>query len=133
VAVLDAQQLGPHGVETPGLLPQLSWLHDGHAQLHGARAVHFFTHDGFDLADHAQAQRHVVVDTGAQFLDEAGAQHELVAHHFSVGRGFFEGGNEELGGFHRAGFQSMQTCPLAAREAPCIMDTVQKILGFDYA
>jgi hypothetical protein len=63
----------------------------------------YVAHDGFNLADHAQAHGHVVVDACAQLLDHAGAGHQLVADHFGVGRGFFEGGNEELGGFHRGG------------------------------
>ncbi len=75
VAVLDAQQLGTHLVETAGLLPQLGRLHHGHRHFDGASAVHLFAHDRLDLADHAQAHRHVVVDAGAELFDHAGAGH----------------------------------------------------------
>ncbi len=100
MAILHAQQLRAHLVEAAGLLPQLGWLHDRHQQLDGAGAVHLVADDVLDLADHAQAHRHVVVDAGAQALDHAGAHHQLVADDFRVGRGFLERGDEELGGFH---------------------------------
>jgi len=100
MAVLDAQQLGAHLVKATGFLPQLSRLHHWHGHLDGAGAVHFLAHDGLDLADHAQAHGHVVVDTGAQLLDHAGTHHQLVAHDFGVGGGFLEGGDEKSGGFH---------------------------------
>ena len=96
MAVLDAQQLGTHLLETAGFLPELGRLNHRHGHFNGAGAVHFFAHDGFDLADHAQAHGHVVVNAGAQFFDHAGAHHELVADDFSVGGCFFERGNEEL-------------------------------------
>ena len=100
MAVFDTQQLGAHFVEASGLLPQLRGLHDGHGELDRAGFVHLFAHDGFDLANHPQTHRHVVVNASAEFFDEASAHHELVAHDFCVSRGFFEGGDEELGGFH---------------------------------
>ena len=50
--VFDAQQLRPIGLETPALLPQLGRLHHWHQKLHGTGAVHLFTDDGLDLADH---------------------------------------------------------------------------------
>jgi hypothetical protein len=55
MAILDAQQLGAHLLETAGFLPQLGRLDHGHGQFDRAGAVHFLAHDGFDLADHAQA------------------------------------------------------------------------------
>jgi hypothetical protein len=60
MAVLHAQQFGAHLVPAAGFLPQFGRLHDRHQQLDGAGAVHFLAHDGFDLANHAQAHRHVV-------------------------------------------------------------------------
>jgi hypothetical protein len=68
MAVLDAQQLGAHLLETAGFLPQLGRLDHRHGQFDGAGAVHFLAHDGFDLADHAQAHGHMVVDAGTQLL-----------------------------------------------------------------
>ncbi|MCY1551193.1 hypothetical protein D9M68_875060 [compost metagenome] len=103
MAVLDAQQLGPHLVKAPGFLPELGRLHHRHRQLDGASTVHLFAHDEFHLLDHAQAHGHVAVDAGAELLDHAGAGHELVVDHLRIGRGFLEGGNKELGGFHGYG------------------------------
>ncbi len=100
MAVLDAQQLRAHFFEAAGFLPELCRLDHRHGHFHGAGAVHFLAHYGLNLAYHAQAHGHVVVDAGAQFLDQAGTHHELVADDFGVGRGFLEGGNEELRGFH---------------------------------
>ena len=37
----------------------------------------------------------------AELLDQAGAQHQLVADDLGVGGRFLERGDEELGGFHR--------------------------------
>ena len=96
MAVFDAQQLGAHFLEAPGFLPQLGGLHHRHGQLHRHGTVHFLAHDGFDLANDAQAHGHVGVDASTQFFDHARTHHQLMAGHFSVGRGFFEGGDEEL-------------------------------------
>jgi hypothetical protein len=60
-----------------------------------AGLVHFFTHDRFDLADHAQAHRHVGINARTQALDHAGAHHQLVADDLGVGRRFFKGGNKK--------------------------------------
>jgi len=101
MAVLDAQQLGAHLLEAPRLLPQLGGLHHGHGAFHGARAVHLLAHDRLHLADDAQPHGHVAVDAGPQLLDETGPHHELVADDLGIGRSLFQGGNEELGSFHR--------------------------------
>ena len=101
VAVLDAQKLRAHLVKATGLLPQLGRLHHGHGHLDGAGAVHFFAHDGLDLADHAQAHGHVVVNTRAELLDHAGTGHQFVTGNFSVSGGFLERRNQKLRSFHR--------------------------------
>ena len=93
MAVLDAQEFGAHLFKAAGFLPQLGGLYHRHGHFNGARAVHFFAHDGFDFANDAQAHGHVVVDASAQALDHAGAHHQLMADHLGVGRRFFEGGN----------------------------------------
>ena len=98
--VFDAQHFGAKLVKATGLLPEFGGLENRHGNFDSARAVHLFAHDGFYLAHHAQTHRHKAVDTRAQFFDHAGAHHELVAHHLSIRRGFFEGGNEELRSFH---------------------------------
>ena len=124
MAVLDAQQFGAHGVKAPGFLPELGRLHHGHGQFHRPSAVHFLAHDGFYLLYHAQAHGHVGIDPSCELLDHSGAHHELVADHLGIGGGFLEGGNEELGGFHRtqSGWRGCTT--LAAHQAACIMDAV---------
>ena len=137
MAVFDAQQLGAHLVEAPGFLPQLGGLHHRHGHLNSLRAVHFFAHDGLNLADHTQAHGHVGVDASAEFFDHAGAHHQLVTGDFGVGRGFFEGGNQELGGFHALvriarGSEKSWVEPLDASRLLCIMASVE-ILRFDYA
>jgi hypothetical protein len=100
VAVLEAQQLVAHLVPAPGLVPKFGGLHHRHDQLHGAGAVHLLPNDGFHLADRAQSHRHVAVDAGGDLADHAGAQHQLLADDFGIGRGFLEGEQMELAGAH---------------------------------
>ena len=100
VAVFDAQQLGPVGGETPGFLPQFRWLNDRHCHFNSASAVHLFPHNRFNLANHTQPHGHIAVNASAQFFDQTCARHELMAGDFSVAGRFFQGGDEELGGFH---------------------------------
>jgi hypothetical protein len=90
VPVLHAQQFRPVGLEAARLLPQLGRLYHRHQQLDGAGGVHLFADDGLDLADHAQAHRHVAVDARAQALDHAGAQHQAVVT-TSASAGAFQG------------------------------------------
>ena len=100
MAVFDAKQLIAHGVKAISFLPIFSRLNHGHGHFYRACAVHFLTHNGFYLAYDAQTHGHVSVDACTQFFDHTGAHHQLVAGDFSVGWGFFEGGDEELRGFH---------------------------------
>ena len=116
VAVFDAQQLRAHLFKAAGFLPQLGRLHHRHGQLDRTSSVHFLAHDGFNLAHDTQAHRHVGIDAGAQLFDEPGAGHELVADHFCVGRSLFEGGNKELGSFHRCNVRPMVRVPLLRPE-----------------
>ena len=124
VAILDAQQLGAHLLEAARFLPQLGRLHHGHGHFHGAGAVHFLAHDGLDLADHAQAHGHVVVDASTQLFDQARTHHELVADHFGIGRSFLEGGDEELGGFHEGDSAGYRSSNLDRHRLPCIMNAI---------
>ena len=100
VAIFHTQQLGPVFLKAPGFTPQLGGLHHRHQELDRTGAVHLFADDGFDLADHAQAQRHVVVDARTKALDEAGTQHQLMAGDLGVGGRFLERGDKGLAGFH---------------------------------
>ncbi|MNT67030.1 hypothetical protein D3C72_2051430 [compost metagenome] len=104
MAVLEAQQLGTHAVEAVGFLPQAGRLHHRHHHLDGAGAVHFLAHDVLDLLQRTQAHRHPRVDTGGDLADEAGTQHQLLAHDIRVGGGFFLGGDEKLRGAHGVGY-----------------------------
>ena len=100
VPILNTQQLWPHFFKAARFLPQLGGLHHRHGQLNGARFVHLFADDGFNLADDAQTQGHIVVNARPQFFDHARTGHELVADDFGVGRRFFERGNQKLRSFH---------------------------------
>ena len=128
MAVLNAQQLGTHLLEAPGFLPELGRLNHRHGHFNGAGAVHFFAHDGLDLANHTQTHGHVVVNAGTQLFDHAGAHHELMADDFGVGRRFLERGNEELGGFHAGVFSRggglSPAAGLALGLGLCIMGSV---------
>ena len=124
VAVLDAQQLGAHLVESTGLLPQLGRLHHRHRDLNSPSSVHLFADDGLHLADDAQPHGHVVVDARAQALDQARAHHQLVADDFSVCGRFLEGADEELAGFHvRMGAQGLASMGSTHRAGAIINPT----------
>ena len=118
--VFDAQQLGAHFLEAPGFLPQLGGLHHRHADLDSASPVHLLAHDRFDLADHPQTHGHVAVNTGSELFDHPRPHHQFVAGDLGVGGGFFEGGDQELGGFHRAIFPAAGGL-LVKKMRPCIM------------
>ena len=85
VPVVHAQQLRPELLPAARFLPELGRLHRRHQQLDRPGAVHFLADDGLDLAQHAQAQRQPRVQAGGETADQAGAQHQLVAHHLGVG------------------------------------------------
>ena len=93
VAILETQQFGTVLLATARFLPELKGLHGRHQHFQGAGAVHFVAHDRFNLAQGAQAQRCPGVDARGQAADQPGAQHQLLADDFGVGRGFFERGN----------------------------------------
>jgi hypothetical protein len=105
-------------------MPQLGRLHHRHGQFNRTGAVHFLAHDLLDLSNHSQAHGHQGVDASAEFFDHASAHHQLVADHFSVGWGLFEGGNEELGGFHGSNLKIVRVDTLDAKQRLCIMVTV---------
>jgi hypothetical protein len=68
------------------------------------------------------------------FLIMPGAHHELVADDLGVGGGFLEGGNEELGGFHRMVAIGLEGCTHLPRIKRSVHNGLQfKNLGFDYA
>ncbi|MCY1397860.1 hypothetical protein D9M71_128800 [compost metagenome] len=100
VAILQAQQFRTVLFPAPRLLPQFGRLDARHQHFQGAGGVHFFAHDGFNLAHHTKAHRQPGVETGGELADHAGPQHELVADDDRVGRGFFLCGEQILTGAH---------------------------------
>ena len=108
VAVFQAQQFFTVKFPAAGFLPQLGRLHHRHQQLHATRARHFFAHDVFDFAQHAQPHRHPSIKAGRVGFNQTGANHQLVAGKRGFGRGFFQGGNEKLAGFHKSIFPNRQ-------------------------
>ena len=100
VPVLHPHQLGAVLFPAAGFHPQLGRLDHRHQQLDGTGGVHLLADDGLDATNDAQPQRHVRVDAAGQFADHAGARHQLVADHLSIGGGFLEGGQVQCGGFH---------------------------------
>ncbi len=100
VPVFQPQHLRTHFLPPARFDPQLGRLHDRHQQLDRAGAVHLLANDRLDLANAAQTDRHVGVDTGCQAPDHSGAQHQRVADHLGIGRRFFKGGKEKLARAH---------------------------------
>ena len=101
VPVLDAQQLGAILLPAPGFLPQVGRLHHRHQDFLCARGVHFLAHDGFHLAQDAQTQRQPTVQSGREFADHAGAQHQLMADDLRFRWSFLERGHEQTACAHR--------------------------------
>ncbi len=95
LAVLEAEHVVAHAGPAAALDPRLLGQDGGEKELL-ADLVHLFAHDGDDLVERALAEEEVVVNAGAELADVAGAEQELVAGHFGVGRGLAKGGNEEL-------------------------------------
>ena len=105
MTILEAQELGPVLVPASRLLPEFGRLDDRHEELDRAGAIHFLAHDGFDLAQHAQSQRHPGIDPGGQPLDHAGAQHQAMAGELGFGGSFLERRQKKPRYVHRlAGF-----------------------------
>ena len=100
MAILDAQQFRAVVVPTPRFLPQLCRQHARHQDFLGTGRVHFLTHDAFDLAQHAQAQRQPGVDARSELANHAGAHHQFMAHDLGIARGVTQGGNEDLAYAH---------------------------------
>ena len=100
MTILQAQQLGAVLLPATGFLPQFGGLDGRHQHLQGTGGVHFFANDGLHLAQHPQTHWQPGVQTGRQLADHAGAQHQLMADHDRIGRGFFQGGQQVLTGTH---------------------------------
>ena len=88
MAVLQTQQLGTEVAPASGLLPQLGGLDGGHQDLLGAGRVHLLANDGFDLSQHAHAERQPRVETGREQADQARPEHQPVADDLGLRRRF---------------------------------------------
>lgn len=100
VTILEAKKLGAVLFPAAGFLPKFGRLHQRHQQLDRTRAVHFLADDLLNLADRAQADRHIGVNAGGKLLIIAGTDHVLLADHISIGRRFFQRGKEIGTGAH---------------------------------
>ena len=101
VAIGNAQQFRAIGRRPAGFFPQFHGLHHRHQHFLRASPVHFLTDYLLNLAQHPQPGWQPGVKAGGQFADHAGTQHQLVAGHNGVRRGFFNGSKQILGGAHR--------------------------------
>ena len=101
MTVLQTQQLGPILVPASRFLPELGRLDDRHQELDSAGPIHFFAHDGFDLAQHAQSQRHPGVYPGGKPLDHSGAQHQAMAGELGFRGSFLERRKKKTRYVHR--------------------------------
>ena len=100
VTILHSQQFRPVLFPATGLLPEFRRLGHRHQDFHGAGPVHLFADNGLHFAQHPQSQRQPVVEPGGQLADHAGANHQLMADDFGIGRGFFLGSDQKLTGTH---------------------------------
>ncbi len=91
VPVLHAQELRAELVPAAGFDPQLGGLHGWHQHFERTGAVHLLADDVLDLAQYPQADRQPGVHAAREAADQAGAQHELVAHHLGIGRNVAQG------------------------------------------
>jgi hypothetical protein len=62
----------------------------------GANGIHFFSHDGFYLAQDPPPQWQPGVATGGSAADVAGPNQQSVRGDFRIGRVITEGTNEEV-------------------------------------
>ena len=100
VAVLQAQQFGTVLLPATRFLPQFCRLDTWHQHLEGTGGVHFLAHDPLNLAHHPKTHRQPRVQARGELADHAGTQHQLVADHDGIGRGFFLCGEQILTGAH---------------------------------
>ena len=95
LAVFQAEHVFAHGRPAAALLPRLAWHNPRQVELL-RDLVHLVADNGDDLVQRALAQEEVVIDSGAELADVAGAEKKLVAGHFGVCRSLAQCGNKEL-------------------------------------
>ena len=87
-AIPQAKQNIAHDRITPAFAPQLDRLHHRHQQLLSTGGIHLFADDLPDLLLCPECQREQAVHAGGELLNEAGAQHKLVADGIGISRDF---------------------------------------------
>ena len=95
LAVFQAEHVFAHGRPAAALLPRLARHNPRQVELL-RDLVHLVAHNGDDLVQRALAQEEVVIDSGAELADVAGAEKKLVAGHFGVCRSLAQCRNKEL-------------------------------------
>ena len=96
LAILQAKHVGAHGDPAAGFVPDLA-RQQGREQELLADRVHLLADDRDDLVDRPVAEEEVRVDSRAELAHVSGAQQQLVACHFGVGRGLAQSRNKEFG------------------------------------
>ena len=94
-AVLQAEHVVAHDVPAAGFLPDLGRIQRRQEHLLAADGVHLLAHDLLDLQQRALRQKQVVVDSGRELADVAGAQQQLVAGDLGLGGVFAQRGDEQ--------------------------------------
>ena len=84
VTVLQSTQLGSVELPAARFFPQFPRLNHRHTQLQRAGAFHFFPDNLLNFAQHAESQRHPVIDAGSDPADQSRSQHELMTCDLSV-------------------------------------------------
>ena len=97
---LKRSSSGPNLSQRPDSAHSSAGCTAGIRDLERAGAVHLLAHDVLDLAQDAQAHGQPGVEARGESPDEAGAQHELVAHDLGLGRDFLEGVDRVRGQAH---------------------------------
>ncbi|MNM50286.1 hypothetical protein D3C81_613140 [compost metagenome] len=101
IAAIDkAQQFRTVLLPTAAFLPQIGRLYYRHANFDRVSIVHFFANDVFNLFQNAQAGRQPGIKTGGKLANHPGAQHQLVADHFGIGRCLLQSGEQILASTH---------------------------------
>jgi len=116
VAVLESHELVAVNVPATGLFPQLGRAERGHEQLERPNAVHLLAHDLFDFSGDDKPERQQRINAGADLLEHAGAQHQLVADDFRLRRVFFGCGN---------------VCPAPAHQSSSSIRDISSSIIFD--